>query len=63
MLIKSIRMILFGVLNNHLKAKDTGALWKIATSKVVYKFPLQERCLNKESTNMLSYSKQKAGES
>ena len=41
MLIKSIRMILFGVLNNHLKAKDTGAPWKIATSKVVYKFPLQ----------------------
>ena len=50
MLIKSIWMILFGVLNNHLKAKDTGALWKIATSKFVYKFPLQERCWIKEST-------------
>ena len=49
MLIKPIRMILFGVLNN-LKTKDTGALWKIATSKVVYKFPLQESCLGKEST-------------
>ena len=50
MLIKSIWMILFGVLNKHLKVKDTGALRKIATSKVAYKFPLKERCLNKEST-------------
>ena len=50
MLIKSIWMILFGVLNKHLKVKDTGALRKIVTSKVAYKFPLQERCLNKEST-------------
>ena len=50
MLLRSILMILFGVLNKHLKVKDTGALRKIVTSKVAYKFPLQERCLNKEST-------------
>ena len=43
-------MILFGVLNKHLKVKDTGALRKIVTSKVAYKFPLQERRLSKEST-------------
>ena len=43
-------MILFGVLNKHLKVKDTGALRKIVPSKVAYKFPLQERCLNKEWT-------------
>ena len=41
-------MILFGVLNNHLKAKNTGALWKIATSKVIYKF-----ALHKESTQQV----------
>ena len=61
MLIKSIRMILFGVLNNHLKAKDTGAPWKIATSKVVYKFPLQERCLNKESTQHVKLQQTESG--
>lgn len=49
-LIKSILMILFGVLNKHLKVKDIGALRKITTSKVAKKFPLKERCLNKEST-------------
>ena len=38
MLIKSVWMILFGVLNNNLKAMDTGVLWKIVTSKVVYKY-------------------------
>ena len=50
MLLRSILMILFSVLNKHLKVKDTGALRKITTSKVAYKFPLKERCLNKEST-------------
>ena len=38
MLIKSVWMILFGVLNNNLKAMDTGVLLKIVTSKVVYKY-------------------------
>ena len=61
MLIKSIWLILFGVLNNHLKTKDTGAPWKIATSKVVYKFPLQERCLNKESTQHVKLQQTESG--
>ena len=61
MLIKPIRMILFGVLNNHLKTKDTGALWKIATSKVVYKFPLQESCLGKESTQHVKLQQTESG--
>ena len=56
-------MILFGVLNKHLKVKDTGALRKIVTSKVAYKSPLQERCLKKSRHNMLNYCKHKAGES
>ena len=47
-------MILFGVLNKHLKVKDTGSLRKIVPSKVAYKFPLQERCLNKESTQQIT---------
>ena len=55
MLIKSIWLILFGVLNNHLKAKD------IATSKVVYKFPLQERRLNKESTQHVKLQQTESG--
>ena len=61
MLIKSIWLILFGVLNNHLRAKDTGALCKIATSKVVYKFPLQERCFNKESTQYVKLQQTESG--
>ena len=52
MLIKSVWMILFGVLNNNLKAMDTGVLWKNCDF---------ESCL--QIHNMLSYCKHKAGES